>query len=1027
MPPLTPLRRTLVFPFALALGLAGAAPSVAQKNDPQVLGMQRLASSSSVPLQPIFDRGFPRFVRMNVAAAGADPVAAARAFLAANADFYRLGAPSDPRRPGLRTTELVLAHVESSALDGLADVVRFTERYAGLPVFGSSLVVGLQQPAAGGPRRAVFSGGALLGTQREPIDVVPAVSSSRAEEIARAHTGAPPGLLASPSFLAVFAPAIFREPGAPKLAWVVELGSHEVLVDAHTEAVLLAQAFSYEDYADRDLDIEYAEGYEASATNCFTFSNGFVGDYSEEIGSENGLYSGWTNDDNAIVAFQEGTRTLNWYFDHFGLRGVDDDDAPLELFVYSGIGNNASYVKYCGIQFGADWISNDTVMHETTHEVIDNSSDLVYQFQSGALNESYADTMAALADPHDDWVHGEEKLNGFGAQRSLRDPAGPDCGPQANQSCGQPDTFSSYVSVSASNDNGGVHTNSGIPNKAHFLVSEGGTHRGRTVTGIGNAKARRLFFNVMRVHSSGANFADDRDLAVTAAQIFEDQGWYGFTNADVCSVKNAYAAVELGRGDLDCDGVEDAFDDSDNDSIADDVDNCRTVQNPGQQDMDGDGVGDACQDSDGDGWSDALDNCPGVPNDNYDTDDDGLGDACDPDDDNDGVVDTSDNCPWDFNPTQFDGNQNGEGDACDPDFDQDGLYAEDDNCIFVFNPSQSDGDGDGVGNACDDCPAVADNTGAYTNPPCIQGPGGEICPDPEPFQPDSDGDGTPDACDETNLGRHAFTLGGIPSHPAIAVRPDGARRSARITGPPGETVRIPIDLCGAADRPPDEDDRFELRFTNLPASVRPRVVDERGGRRAGVGGTGSARGLRLRPDCRRHYFLALDLAPDFPGDAAFELVGRNVLATGPNPWVPGSPTPATLPVPLPDGDGDGIHDSFDRCVAARDPRNVDQDADGAGDVCDNCRLVANGPLLPGIAALVQRNTNRDAYGNVCDADLDDDGIVNFKDLARMKQVFLTTDPSADLNGDGVVNFGDLAGMKAGFLKPPGPGAAPAAP
>ncbi len=98
----------------------------------------------------------------------------------------------------------------------------------------------------------------------------------------------------------------------------------------------------------------------------------------------------------------------------------------------------------------------------------------------------------------------------------------------------------------------------------------------------------------------------------------------------------------------------------------------------------------------------------------------------------------------------------------------------------------------------------------------------------------------------------------------------------------------------------------------------------------------------------------------------------------------------------------------------------DQDADGMEDRTDNCIAVANGPVLPGPHTLDQRDTNGDGYGNACDPDLNDDGVVNVVDLARLKQVFFKTDPDADLNGDGVVNAVDLALLKAAFFSGPGP-------
>ena len=89
----------------------------------------------------------------------------------------------------------------------------------------------------------------------------------------------------------------------------------------------------------------------------------------------------------------------------------------------------------------------------------------------------------------------------------------------------------------------------------------------------------------------------------------------------------------------------------------------------------------------------------------------------------------------------------------------------------------------------------------------------------------------------------------------------------------------------------------------------------------------------------------------------------------------------------------------------------DSDGDGVVDNLDNCIDVENAD---------QRDTNADGYGNVCDADLNNDGVVNFEDVAIMKSVFQTTDPDADLDGDGSVTFADLQMLKSSFFLPPGP-------
>lgn len=100
-------------------------------------------------------------------------------------------------------------------------------------------------------------------------------------------------------------------------------------------------------------------------------------------------------------------------------------------------------------------------------------------------------------------------------------------------------------------------------------------------------------------------------------------------------------------------------------------------------------------------------------------------------------------------------------------------------------------------------------------------------------------------------------------------------------------------------------------------------------------------------------------------------------------------------------------------ITVTGPVGIDTDTDGVIDSLDNCTLRANPD---------QRDTDMDGYGNMCDADFNNDGAVNFADLAYMKSVFYTTDPDGDINGDGAVNFADLAALKSMFFQVPGPSA-----
>jgi len=92
---------------------------------------------------------------------------------------------------------------------------------------------------------------------------------------------------------------------------------------------------------------------------------------------------------------------------------------------------------------------------------------------------------------------------------------------------------------------------------------------------------------------------------------------------------------------------------------------------------------------------------------------------------------------------------------------------------------------------------------------------------------------------------------------------------------------------------------------------------------------------------------------------------------------------------------------------------ADADGDDVDDAIDNCLGRSNA---------AQRDTDGDGFGNQCDADLDNSGIVNFRDLALFKARFAGDDEDADFDGNGFVNISDLARLKSLFGRPPGPSA-----
>lgn len=92
----------------------------------------------------------------------------------------------------------------------------------------------------------------------------------------------------------------------------------------------------------------------------------------------------------------------------------------------------------------------------------------------------------------------------------------------------------------------------------------------------------------------------------------------------------------------------------------------------------------------------------------------------------------------------------------------------------------------------------------------------------------------------------------------------------------------------------------------------------------------------------------------------------------------------------------------------------DTDNDGVPDSRDNCVLVKNADQL---------DSDSDGYGNACDGDLNNDGLVNAQDLALFRARFgERVRGVADFNGDGVVNAQDLALFRQMFGVQPGPSA-----
>jgi Zn-dependent metalloprotease len=444
----------------------------------------------------------------------------------------------------------------------------------------------------------------------------------------------------------------------------------------------------------------------------------------DSIGCSRPDNEGWT-------AYNATSSIYDYYRDVFGMDSYDNDGAEIKVYVHvnpaafdNGLPN--AHSKDCGIvtihEFANGTITQDILGHEIGHSFHRSQVDYVYENESGAIAEHIADAMGTFVGKWNgrdtNWLQGEgSSLAGnCGAVRNLQNPP----------SCGQPDHYSNYRATSG--DHGGVHINSGILNKALYLMTDGDTHRNIIVRGLGRSKIEHLYYFTIRSLPDNPKFIDFRDFMVgSCISPFGTK----YSYSDCCQVMNAFAAVGIGIGDIDCDGTLDNQDkDDDHDGIPDAVDNCQSMPNTSQYDTDKDGIGDRCDsDIDGDGIPNGRDNCPYVSNSNQrDSDGNGVGDACQ-DSDGDGIFDLSDNCPKVPNALQEDIDRDRIGDACDSDIDNDGIPNKSDNCPYFVNLDQRDSDGDNVGDICDNCRSL-DN----------------------PSQQDMDRDGKGDLCDEDKDG-----------------------------------------------------------------------------------------------------------------------------------------------------------------------------------------------------------------------------------------------------------------------------------
>lgn len=309
---------------------------------------------------------------------------------------------------------------------------------------------------------------------------------------------------------------------------------------------------------------QYSDGYRLEAIQgkykvpIFTLNMNHANRASDEVITEfidedniwNELYN--KNHDEAAIDIHWGMqKTIDYYAEKFNRNSVDNNG--MEVIGLAHLGTNVDNASWTGgwAQFGdgnnnSPFVGLGITAHELTHAVTQFSAGLIYQGESGAINESFSDIFGVSVEfyvgkdtKENIWMLGNEMYK-HGSMRNMSNP----------KAQGQPDTYGGENWADPFNivlDNGGVHINSGITNYWFYLLSEGGQgvndlNNSYDIKAIGLAKAEKIAYLTLTEYlSPSSNFNDMRQATL---MVVEDL--YGLSSEEYKQVTNAWYAVGVG-------------------------------------------------------------------------------------------------------------------------------------------------------------------------------------------------------------------------------------------------------------------------------------------------------------------------------------------------------------------------------------------------------------------------------------------------------------------------------------------------
>jgi Zn-dependent metalloprotease len=176
------------------------------------------------------------------------------------------------------------------------------------------------------------------------------------------------------------------------------------------------------------------------------------------------------------------------------------------------------------------------------HGITERTANLTYSNESGALNESWSDVFGAMVERYaqgqtsNTWKIGEQCYTPGVAGDALRYMDNPHAASNSGYTADDdPDHYAERYT--GTGDSGGVHINSGIANKAFYLLAVGGTHhRGGSMTGIGADAAAKIWYRALTSYmTSSTNFKGARTATLNAAAAL-----YGSGSANYNAVAQAW-------------------------------------------------------------------------------------------------------------------------------------------------------------------------------------------------------------------------------------------------------------------------------------------------------------------------------------------------------------------------------------------------------------------------------------------------------------------------------------------------------